>query len=94
MLLLWNRIGHDNLVQGRSIDAVDGIPAEDAVSYQCVDLTGALFSKEFGCSRDGVACVYDVVDQDAYAVRHVAHQHHAGVLPLSDPGRTSFLLGG
>lgn len=39
----------------------------------------------------GVAGVYQVVDQDADTIRHVANEHHTRVLTLGDLGRAAFL---
>jgi hypothetical protein len=88
---LGNRVGHNHLVQGRSLDAVDGIPAEDTVCQQRVDFGSPFLLEKLGSSRDGVARIYDVVQQNADAVRHVAHKHHACVLSIGDSGRPALL---
>ena len=94
MLDLGHRVGHNHLVDGRRLDAVDGIAAEDTMSQEGVDLGGALPLEELSGASDGVARVEKVVDEDANAVCHIADQHHARILPICDLGGTAFLQEG
>jgi len=91
VLVLRNRIGDDNLVDGRSFDTVDGIAAKHAVRDERINGGRALLLEQLGRTRDSVARVDQVVDQDAHAARDVADQHHAGILPVRDLGRAALL---
>lgn len=91
VLVLGNRVGNDQLVNRRSLDAVDSVTAEDTVSQQGVDGGGALLLKELGSSGDGVAGIGNIVEQNANAVSNVTHEHHASVLAIGDLGRTALL---
>jgi hypothetical protein len=91
VLVLRHRVGHDHLIDGRSVDAGNGIAAEDAVREQGVDGSGALLLKELGGPGDGVAGVDKIVNKDADAVLDVSNKHHAGVALLAVLGRAALL---
>lgn len=94
MLVLWDRVGHHQLVDGRRLDAADGVSAEDTVGEECVDLGGTLLLEELGSSGDGVARVQQVVDEDTDPICYVTDEHHAGVLPIRNLGGAAFLQRG
>jgi hypothetical protein len=94
VLVLGHRVGHNQLVDGRRLDAVDGIAAEDAVGEERIDFGGTLLLEELGRPSDGVAGIRKIVDEDADTVRDVADEHHAGVLPVCDLGGAAFLRRG
>ncbi|CRK25666.1 hypothetical protein BN1723_013652, partial [Verticillium longisporum] len=71
--------GHDDLVNGRGIDAGNGVAAKDAVGEEGCDGGGALLLQELCGTGDRVTSVHKVIDQDARPVLDVTDQHHAGV---------------
>ena len=91
MLVLGNRVGDDQLVNRRSLDAVESVTAEDTVSQQGVDGGGTLLLEELGSSGNGVSGIGNVVEEDAHAVGNVTDEHHAGVLAIGDLGRAALL---
>lgn len=91
MLILRNRVGHNDPVNGRCIESWDGIAAENAVSEQCINLGGTLLLEEFGCASDGVGSVTQIVNQNTNPVGNVAHKHHAGVSLFGKLDGTTFL---
>ena len=91
VFVLRHRVGYNHLVQGRGLDTVDGVPAEDAVGQEGVDLGSTLFLQELGGACDGVARICDVVEQNADLVRNVSYEHHARVLPVGDASGATFL---
>jgi hypothetical protein len=91
VLLLVDTVGNNNLVDGTSIDAVDGIAAEHAVSDESDDLVGTLLFQELGCASDGVGSVGKIVDKDSDTVCDVTYQHHGRVLAVGDLSRATLL---
>lgn len=91
VLVLGNRVGNDQLVNRRGLDAADSVAAEDTVSQQGVNCGGALLLKELGGSGDSVAGVGNVVEQNADAVSNVTHEHHTGILAIGNLGRAALL---
>ena len=91
VLVLGYRVGNDQLVNRRSLDAVDSVTAEDTVSQQRVDGGGTLLLKELGGSGDGVAGIGNVVEKNADAIGNVTDEHHASVLAIGDLGRATLL---
>jgi len=91
MLFLRDRIGDDDPVNSRGIEARNGITAEDAVGEESVDLESAFALKQLGGPGDGVGRVAKVVDKDADAVGNVADEHHAGVARFGELDRTALL---
>jgi hypothetical protein len=84
VLLLINAVGDNNLVNGTSIDTVDGITTEHAVSDESDDLAGTLLLQELGCASDGVGSIGKIVDKNGDAVCDITHQHHCRVLAIGD----------
>lgn len=91
MIDLVHTVGHDHLVEGASVDALNGIAAQDTVSDQGVDLGGALLLQQFGGTRDGIGGVRQIVDQDCYPILNVTDQHHGGILTVCDLCGAAFL---
>lgn len=91
MLILGDRVGDQNLVNGRSIDTGNGVTAKHSVSEKSVHLGSALLLQKLSSARDGVSSVNDVVDQDADAVCDITHKHHAGIAVLGESDRTALL---
>lgn len=91
VLLLVNAVGDDNLVNGTSIDAVDGITTEHAVSDKSNDLAGTLLLQELGCASDGVGSVGKIVDKDGDTVCDITYQHHCRILAIGDLSRATLL---
>lgn len=91
VLLLVNAVGDDDLVNGTSIDAVDGITTEHAVSDKSNDLAGTLLLQELGCASDGVGSVGKIIDKDGDTVCDVTYQHHRRVLAIGDLSRATLL---
>ena len=93
VLVLWHRVGHDHLVDGRGVDAGDGVAAQYGVGEEGVDLEGALLLEELGGAGNCVGRVDEVVDEDADLVADVADEHHGGVAVLGELGGPAFLEG-
>lgn len=91
VLSLWDRVGDENLVNGRGIDASDGVAAKDAVGEQGVHLGSTLTLQELGRTSNGVAGIEQVVDENADAVGDVSNKHHAGVALFRELDGTAFL---
>lgn len=91
VVVLRDRVGDDDLVNGRGVDARNGVATQDAVSEQGVDGGGPLLLKELRGAGDGVARVDEVIDEDAYPVLDVADEHHARVALLGVLGGAAFL---
>jgi hypothetical protein len=79
VFLLGNRVRYNHLVNGRSIESGNGVPTEDAVGDESVDLGSTLALEQFCSPRHRVAGIDYVVHQNADAVPDVADQHHASV---------------
>lgn len=94
MLLLRHTIRRDDLIQTRSIDALDGVAGEDAVRDEREDSVGAFFFQEFGGAGYRVGGVGEVVDEDCGAVGDGADEEHGCVLAVVDGGWATFLGGG
>lgn len=92
VLRLRHRVGDENLVNGRGVDARNGIAAEDTVGQQGIYLDGAFALEQLGSSSDGIGRVTKIVDQDTNAVGNVSNQHHAGVALLGELDRSAFLV--
>lgn len=82
VLVLWNRVGDNDLVNGRCIDTLDGVAAEDTVGKESVDDSSAFVLEQLGRSGDGVRSVSQIVHENAGTIGHVANQHHGGVLTI------------
>lgn len=91
MLVLRDRVGDHNLVNGRSIDASNGISTEDTMGEQSVYSSSALTLEKLGGSGNGVARVDDVINQDAHTIGNVTNKHHAGISVFGELDRASFL---
>lgn len=91
MLVLGNAIRYNNLVQWRSIDPIDGISAENTVGEKCVDFGRALFLQKLRGSGDCVGSIGQVIDENGYPVCNISYEHHGGILPVCDSGRSAFL---
>lgn len=91
VLVLGHRVCDEHLINGRGVDARNGVAAEDAVRQQGIDLGGALLLEQLGCARDGVGGIGEIVDEDADAVGDVADKHHASVFLLGELDGTAFL---
>ena len=91
MVVLGHGVGDDHLVDGRGLDAADGIATEDAMAQESVDGGGTFVLEELGGPRDGVSSVQKIIHQDAHAVGHVSDEHHGSILTIGDLGRASFL---
>ena len=91
VLLLVDTIGDNNLVNGTSIDAVDSITTQHAMSDESDDLVGALLLQELGCASDGVGSVGKIVDKDSDTVRDVTYQHHCRILAVGNLSRAALL---
>lgn len=91
MVLLRNGVCHDHLVDSRSIDTRDGVTTENAVRQEGIDVSSTLLLEQLGSSRNGVAGIDEVVNEDADLVLDITHQHHAGIALLGVLGRASLL---
>lgn len=94
VLVLWDRVGHNQLVNSGCLDAADGVSAEDTVGEERVDFGGTLFLEELCGPGDGVARVQEIVNENADPVCYVTHEHHARVLPVGDLGGAALLQRG
>ena len=94
VFLLRYAVRHHDFIQRTGVDAVDGLPAENAVGEQGVDFGCALFFEEFCRTGDGVRGVGEVVDEDGEPVGDVADEHHGRVLAVGDFGGAALLRWG
>lgn len=93
MLLLRDRVGHNDLVNGGGIDAGNGISTEDAVGDEGVNSSGTLSLQQLGSASDCVGRIGKIVDQDTDPIGNVANKHHAGVAVVCKLDGTTFLEG-
>jgi len=91
VLLLVDTVGDNNLVNGTSIDAINGITTQHAVGDESDDLVGTLLLQELGCASDGVGGVGKIVDKDSDTVCDVTYQHHCRILAVGDLSRATLL---
>lgn len=91
VLALGNGVGHDNLVDGRSVDAGDGVTAENAMGQEGVDLSSAVLLEELGSPRDRVAGINKIINENAHLVLDITNQHHTGVALLAVLGGATLL---
>jgi len=92
VILLGHRVGHNDLVQCTSVDALDSISTQDTVCNERNHLRSALLFQEFCRAGNGVGCIRQVVDQDSCALPNVSHQHHGRVLSVVDLGGAALLV--
>jgi hypothetical protein len=92
VLGLRDGVGHNDLVQGAGVDAINGVAAQDAMRDERHYLGRTLFLQQLRSAGNGVGRVGKIVNKDRGATRHVSHQHHGRVLPVVDLGRTAFLV--
>jgi hypothetical protein len=92
VLCLVHAVRDDDLVERARLDPLNRVSAEDAVGDECVHLVGALFLEQLGRTRDGVARVGQIVNQNRGAVGYIANKHHGRVLPLVDLSRATLLF--
>jgi hypothetical protein len=92
VLCLVHRVGHDHLVEGAGINAIDGISAQDPVGDERIHLGSALLLQQLRRTRDRVRCVCQVIDEDGRAVRDVSDEHHSRILAVVDLGGTALLV--
>ena len=88
---LGHRVGDDHLVDGRGLDAADGIATEDAMAQESVDGGSTFVLEKLGGPSDGVSGIQKIIHQDAHTVGHVSDEHHGGILTIGNLGRASFL---
>jgi hypothetical protein len=91
VLLLLHAVGHHHLVKGASVDALDGVAAQDTMGDQGINLGCALLLEELGGPSNRVRGVRQVIDQNGYPVTDVTDQHHGGILAVCDLGRAALL---
>lgn len=91
VLFLWDGIGDHQLVDGRRIDARNGIAAKHAVSDEGINSRGALLLQELGGSGDGIRGVGQIINQNTNPIGNISHEHHSGILAIRDLRRTTFL---
>ena len=80
VLLLRDRVGHDQRFQSRLRDPLTGRAREDPVRQDRVHLGGARLAQLLRRVTDSPARVRHVVHQNRHAVPHFAHEHHGGHL--------------
>jgi hypothetical protein len=92
VLRLVHAVRDDDLVERARLDPLNRVAAEDAVGDECVHLVGALFLKQLSRTRDSVARISQIVNQNGDAVGHIADKHHGRVLALVDLSRATLLF--
>lgn len=92
MLGLRDCVGHNDLVEGAGVDAINGVSAENAMRDERVDLGSTLFLQELRGTCDCVRSICQIVDKDRCSVRNVSNQHHGGVLPIADLCGAAFFV--
>lgn len=93
VLFLRYRVCNHNLVDGRRIDAVNGISAENAVGNQSVNL-GCLapLLEQLRSAGEGIGGIGHIVNKDSDLVGKVSDEHHCRGVAVSDAGRAALLL--
>jgi hypothetical protein len=84
VILLGHRVGHNDLVQCTSVDALNRISTQDAVCNERDYLRSALLLQKFRRAGNGVGGIRQIIDQDSCALPNVSNQHHGRILPVVD----------
>jgi hypothetical protein len=85
-------IGHNDLVECASVDALDGVSAQDTVGNECKHLGRAFLLEQFRSAGDCVGSIRQIIDEDGSAVRDISDQHHGRILPVVNLGRSSLFV--
>jgi hypothetical protein len=88
---LVDTVGHNHLVKGASIDALDGVTTENAVGNQGINLRCALLLEQFGGASDRIRGISQIVNQNGYPIANITDQHHGGILAVCDLGGAALL---
>lgn len=91
VLLLRHGVGGDDLVDGTSIDAFDGVAREHTVGDERVHGLGAFLLEELGCACDGVGGIGQVIDENCGATAHFTNKQHRGILTIRNLRWAAFL---
>lgn len=81
-MMLSSRVPY--LIDRASIDAVDSVATENAVSDEGIDLCRTLFLQQLCCPGYGVGGVSQVINQNGSPLCNIADEHHGCVLAISD----------
>lgn len=92
MLVLGNRIGHYDLINGGCVYTRNRVAAENTMSNKGIDLCRTLSFEQLSGAGDGVAGVDKIVNEDADAVGDITDKHHAGIALLGELNRSTFLI--
>ena len=84
VLVLWNRVGNNDLVNSRGVEAGQGIPGEDTVGDQCIDVGSALALDKLGGTGDSVAGISQIIDNDSNTACNISDKHHSRILTIGD----------
>lgn len=84
VLLLWNRVGNNDLVNSRGIKAGQGISGEDTVGDQRIDIGSTLALDKLGSTGDSVAGISQIIDDDGNTACNISDKHHSGILAIGD----------
>lgn len=84
VILLGHRVGHNDLVQCTSVDALDSISTQDTVCNERNHLRSTLLLQELCRAGNGIGRIRQVIDKDSCALSNVSNQHHGRILSVVD----------
>ena len=87
LLLVWDCVGANHLLQLAVVDLVDRVAAEDTVGHNRDGSSCAVLDNHIGSFAESSAGVCHVVDDDSCATLDITHENHA-----ADFVRTSAFL--
>lgn len=84
VLLLWNRVGNNDLVNSGGVEAGQSISGEDTVGNQRIDVGSTLALDKLGSTGDSVAGISQIIDDDGNTTCNISDKHHSGILAIGD----------
>jgi hypothetical protein len=88
---LIHAVGHNDLVKGTSVDALDGVATQDTVGDKGIYLRGTFLLEQLGSASNRIRGVRQIINQNGYPITDITNQHHRGILAVSDFGGAALL---
>jgi hypothetical protein len=88
---LIHTVGHNNLVKGTGVDALDSVATQDSMSDKGIYLRCTFPLEQLGSTSNGIGGVRQIINQNGYPITDIANQHHGGILAVSDFGGAALL---
>ncbi len=92
MLVLWNRVGDDDLIDRRCVQTGQSIARKNSMGDQGVDVSRSLALDQLGSAGNGVGGIGQIINDDRDAASDIADKHHGRVLAVRDAGWATLLV--